>query len=119
MSKRKEHIRFMKQYLNLYENSERSRIIPVPEHDKRLLNELFSLGYMNIKAFYHEENDNAPTTYIYNGLYPFTPEGKTYFEKSRYQVLKEANGYQILRDIAAFIGFLIATISGIIVLLGR
>jgi hypothetical protein len=31
----------MKQYLNLYENSDRSRITPVPGHDERLLKELF------------------------------------------------------------------------------
>jgi len=121
MAKFNEHKAFMKKYLKLYEEGKSQRI-SLSDYDGKMVKELITLRYLNIETFKVFDTGNAGSIYSYTGGYPFTPEGKVYYEMGWYQVVNKRSWYQLTRDIAAFVGFiagLIFTVINILKLLNQ
>ncbi len=114
MKNRKEYIKIMKKLLQIQKDGN-NRNTPIDKDDYSLIDEMIGLEFLNNTAFVKFESGNAGIVrYDYTGKYPLTPKGKKFFEMGWYQNLKESNGYQLIRDIAAFIGAAAGIVIGII-----
>ncbi|OHD65884.1 MAG: hypothetical protein A2176_03490 [Spirochaetes bacterium RBG_13_51_14] len=112
MGKRKRNVSFMKLLLNIHNGVTKDSTFSTD--DKDLIQELTALGYLNSSAFALMKRGSEIYKCAMTGEYPLTAKGEEYMDMGRYQALRQSSKYQLVRDIAAFIGAAAGLVIGII-----
>lgn len=112
MNERKRNIAFMK-YL-LTRHFKKRNESKFTEEQIALIQELTALGYLNSSAFDIMGSGGKIWDCAMSDEYPLTAKGKEYIEMGWYKSLQQSGKYQLIRDIAAFIGAAAGVVIGIL-----
>jgi len=112
MSERKNNINLMKLLLNIHNGSEKKPRFSLEQ--VRLLQELETIGFLNPSAIRFIGDSSGVSQCAMTGEFPLTSKGKEYIEMGWYKSLQQSGKYQLVRDIAAFIGAAAGVVVGIV-----
>ncbi|MBN2160255.1 MAG: hypothetical protein JW807_12730 [Spirochaetes bacterium] len=112
MSDRKNNINLMNLLVKIYNGSEKKPRFSLEQ--VRLLQELVTIGFLNPSAIKFIGDSQGVSQCAMTGEYPLTIEGKEYMEMGWYKSLQQSGKYQLVRDIAAFIGAAAGVVIGIL-----
>ena len=111
MSKeRKNRVRIMKKLLELYNNGNPiKREYQIEKMDVPTVMILKAHGSLMNEAFpvSRDHDDNVCVSY-YATIYPLTSSGEEYMNRGRYIRLKETTAFNVIRDGATAIGFILS-----------
>lgn len=114
MNDRKVYLGIMNKLLHAYYGGERGET-EITESEYALIDAMISLGYLNKGSFAKLESGSLGIIRMeYAGGYPLTSSGKEYYDMGWYQFLKQSSTYQLIRDIAAFIGAIAGVAIGVL-----
>jgi hypothetical protein len=102
MGERKRNLNFMN--LLLYKYTSESNNLNFTKEQIILVQELIALDYLNPSAFDLLKGGSEIYACAMTGDYPLTARGKEYMDMGWYKTLQQSGKYQLIRDIAAFIG---------------
>jgi hypothetical protein len=117
MSDRKRNVEFMNYVLLIYSGKKKQS--KFSKEQISLIQELLALDYLNDLAFSFNKGGGEIWACAMTGEYPLTAKGKEYMDMGWYKTLQQSGKYQLVRDIAAFIGAAIGIIISLINIISK